>query len=130
MQEPWVVAAGILVVVHGLIHLMGTTVYMELGTVEGLPYKTTLLGGRWELGAEGIRRFGALWLVPAVGFALAGTALIAGWSWPTSLLVILTVFSLALTLLDWDRAFAGAVFNAAILAAVWAGPSVAAWISE
>ena len=130
MDGQWVVAAGILMVLHGLIHLMGTTVYMELGSLEALPYKTTLLGGRWELGAGGIRVFGALWLMPAVGFALAGTALVAGWSWPTLLLVIVTLFSLTLTLLDWDRAFAGALFNTAILGVVWAGPSIAAWLSE
>jgi len=54
---------------------------MRLGNVEALPYKTTLLGGRWELGEGGIRVFGALWLIPAVGFGLAGAALMAGWAW-------------------------------------------------
>jgi hypothetical protein len=130
MQESLVVFAGILLVMHGLIHLMGTTVYMELGTVEALPYKTTLLGGRWELGAGGIRTFGALWLLPAVGFGLAGTALIAGWPWPTPLLAMVTLFSLVLTVLDWDRAYAGAFFNVVVLGALSAGPSIVAWLTE
>ena len=36
-----------LLVVHGLIHLMGTVNYMKLGTVQGLTYKITLLG--WDI---------------------------------------------------------------------------------
>lgn len=130
MQEALIVFVGILLVAHGLIHLMGTTVYLELGTIEGLPYKTTLLGGRWELGADGIRVFGGLWLVPAVGFGLAGTALIAGWPWATPLLAIVTLLSLVLTVLDWDRAYAGAVFNVVVLGALGAGPSIAAWLTR
>jgi hypothetical protein len=62
---PWVFAAGVVLVLHGMIHLMGTTVYMKLGHVEASPYKTTLLGGRWDPGEGGMRVFGALWLIPA-----------------------------------------------------------------
>lgn len=39
----------VILILHGLIHLMGTVTYMKLGVVEGLTYKTTLLDGRWEL---------------------------------------------------------------------------------
>ena len=53
-------------VVHGLIHLMGTAVYMRFGEVKGLTYKTTLLSGHWELGEGGIRVFGALWVLPTI----------------------------------------------------------------
>ena len=56
--------AVFVLVVHGLIHLMGTAVYIRLAEVKGLTYKTTLLSGHWELGEGGIRVFGALW-VPA-----------------------------------------------------------------
>ena len=48
------VLAAILLILHGLIHLIGTVVYTKLGTVKGLSYKTTLLGGRWDLGEGGI----------------------------------------------------------------------------
>ncbi len=40
------VTAAVILILHGLIHLMGTVTYMKLGTVQGLTYKTTLLGGR------------------------------------------------------------------------------------
>jgi hypothetical protein len=55
MQKVALVTFAVLLIVHGLIHLMGTTVYMKLGHAQGIPYKTTLLGGRWELGEAGMR---------------------------------------------------------------------------
>lgn len=111
-------------IVHGLIHLMGTTVYMKLGQIKGLPYKTTLLGGRWQVGEEGIRVFGALWLVPTLGFVLAGSALLAnvpGWA---PLAVGAALVSLALSALDLKAAFAGALLNVLILTIAWASTTI------
>lgn len=112
-------------VLHGLIHLMGTSVYMKLAPIEGFVYKTTLLGGRWDLGAGGISLFGALWLVPALGFVVAAVGLWLGATWWQPLLLTVTLFSLVLTVLDWNIAFAGAVVNLVILALLWLGPRVA-----
>jgi len=123
------VAAGALVL-HGLIHLMGTTVYMKLGNVEGLTYKTTLLGGRWDLGEGGMRVFGALWIIPAVGFVLAAAALGLGWPSWLALLVSVAVVSLVLTVLDWSNAYAGAVVNLIILCAAFVGLRFGAWFGR
>jgi hypothetical protein len=118
------IIVSIVLIVHGLVHLMGTTVYLKLGTIEGFSYKTTLLNGRWDLGETGIAVFGALWAVAAVGFVIAGVALLAGWSWWQPVLVGVTLFSLALTVLDWKTAFAGAIINIAILVVLWLGPQL------
>ena len=107
---------------HGLIHLMGTAAYMRLAHVQGLPYKTTLLGGRLDLGEGGIRIFGACWMVPAVGFAAAAVMLVAGWESWRLVLVVTTLLSLALTGLDWSVAFAGFLVDVAILVLLWLGP--------
>jgi hypothetical protein len=122
MQHLVIWAFAILLVVHGLIHLMGTTVYMKLGQIQGLPYKTTLLGGRWDLGERGIRVFGALWVLPAVGFVLAGAGLFVNHPAWGSLAIVSCVVSLVLTLLDVRAAFAGAILDVLILAAIWMGP--------
>ena len=42
--------ASIVLIMHGLIHLMGTTAYLKLAEIKELPYKTTVLAGRWDLG--------------------------------------------------------------------------------
>ena len=61
-------AGALVLALHGLVHLMGTTVYLKLGELEGMPYRTTLLDGRWDLGDGGIRVVGVLWAVAAVAF--------------------------------------------------------------
>ena len=73
---------------------------MKIGTVKEIAYKSTLLGGRWELGEHGIWVFGGLWVVPAVGFILGAVAMLAGWSWWQFLLLVVTPLSLLLTILD------------------------------
>ena len=114
-------AFAVFLIVHGLIHLMGTTVYMKLGRIEGLPYKTSLLSGRWQLDEQGMRVFGALWAVPAVGFVLAGISLLTNVGAWMPLAVGAAAFSLVLTVLDLKAAFAGALLNLVIIALVWAG---------
>lgn len=110
------IIAAVILILHGLIHLMGTVTYMKLGTVQGLTYKTTLLDGRWRLGESGIHIYGALWAVAAIGFILSAVALLFGWIWWKPVLVSIAVFSLALTALDWKTAFAGIILNIVILA--------------
>jgi len=107
---------AIVLVLHGLIHLMGTVTYMKLGTVQGLTYKTTLLGGRWDLGESGIRVYGALWALAAIGFAVAAIAMLTGAEGWRLILAGTAIFSLALTALDWQVASAGAILNLVILA--------------
>ncbi len=119
------VIIALVLALHGLVHLMGTAVYMKLGRVEGLTYKTTLLGGSLELGEGGMAVYGALWAVAAVGFLAAAAALAAGWRGWRPLLVGVALFSLLLTALDWGVAYAGIAVNVAILAAVWLGPRIA-----
>jgi hypothetical protein len=120
--------AALVLIAHGFIHLMGTIVYMKLGEIQGFNYKTTLLGGRWDLGVNGIRSFGALWIFPAVGFIVIGIALLMGWSWWRSMLVPVTLFSLILTDVDWNIAYAGLIVDIAILSLVWWSPRIPGWL--
>jgi hypothetical protein len=92
-----VVIAAVVLIVHELIHLMWTAAYLKLTGVAGLPYKTTLLNGRWDVGDTGIRAFGVFWTVAAVGFVLSAVALLAQWTWWRSRLLPVTRLSLVLT---------------------------------
>lgn len=129
MAKIALVLAVLVLVVHGSIHLMGTAVYMRLAEVKGLTYKTTLLGGHWDLGEGGIRVFGALWVLPTIGFVAAALALGTGWGWWRPVLLWTTLLSLALTGLDWSNAFIGAITDTAILVFLWLGPHIADWFS-
>ena len=50
-------AAAFIIFAHGIIHLIGVAVYWQLAVVNEIPYKTTLLGGRWDIGDMGMRIF-------------------------------------------------------------------------
>jgi hypothetical protein len=122
------IIAAIVLIAHGFIHLIGTIVYMKLGEIPGFNYKTTLLGGRWDIGVNGMRSFGALWIFPAVGFIVIGIALLMNLSWWQSMLVPVTLFSLVLTDVDWNIAYAGLIVNIAILGLVWWSPRIQGWL--
>jgi hypothetical protein len=124
------IIASLVLIMHGLIHLMGTTAYLKLAEIKELPYKTTVLGGWWDLGANGIAVYGVLWALAAVGFIVAGVAVIASWSWWQPVLVGVTLFSLVLTLLDWGVAYAGVIINIVILTVLWVGPRIANWFTR
>ena len=111
--------AAFVLVAHGLIHVLGTAVYLRLGEVTGFAYKTTLLGNRWDLGPVGIGIFGTMWAVAALGFIVSAIALMRGSRWWQPVLIGVSVFSLLLTGLDWNLAFAGVALNLVILALVF-----------
>lgn len=124
------IIAAIVLILHGLIHLIGPAVYMKLTEIQGFSYKTTLLGGRWDLDEKGIRIFDALWVIPAIGFIVVAISLLAGREWWQPVLVAVTFFSLVLTMLDWSVAYTGVVINAVILIAIWVGSLITEWFSS
>ena len=61
----------------------------------------------------------------AISLGLAVCRSVLGWPWLVasgSATRGMDVCSLALTILDWDNAFAGAILNSLILAVLWLGP--------
>lgn len=103
------------VAIHGLIHMLGFAAYWPLAKIAELPYKTSLLGGRLELGAGGMRLYSLLWLLPALGFLVAGIALAARWPFWAPLMLASVLLSIVLCILDWGAAFRGAWIDVAIL---------------
>ena len=117
--------AALFVALHGLVHLIGTAAYMRLGRLEGLPYKTTLLGGRWDVGEGGMSVFGALYAVAAAAFVAAALAWQLRWDSWQALLLGAALFSLVITALDWQKAYVGVLVNVVILGALLLAPRIA-----
>ena len=108
-------AAAFIIFAHGIIHLIGMVVYWQLAVVNEIPYKTTLLGGRWEIGRTGTRIFGLLWLLGTIAFVIAAAGMALKTPWWQPVLLLTTLFSLVITILDWDAAKFGAITNIIIL---------------
>ncbi|HEY7511021.1 MAG TPA: ABC transporter permease [Vicinamibacteria bacterium] len=104
---------------HGFAHLPGLAGAWRLGT--GVPHKTTLLGGRLDLGEGGIRAFGVVWLLGALAFIAAAAALALGQPLWTTLALAAAVFSLAISVLALPDAVVGVWVNVALLALLLAG---------
>jgi hypothetical protein len=105
-----------LLVIHGLIHLLGFIVYLQIGEIEDLPFKTTILFELIDLGNNGIRIFGIIWLMVTVAYLLVIIAFIIQkkpnlYKW----LYLVTIFSLIITFLDFTVAFRGTLFNLLVL---------------
>ena len=60
-----------LVALHGLIHLIGFVVPWRIATVDGFPYRVTMLGGLADLGELGARVVGLVWIVVNVAILSA-----------------------------------------------------------
>jgi len=112
---------AILLIVHGLVHLLGFVVPWRLATVESLAYKTTLLSGNLDVGEAGIRVIGLLWLLAAIGFVVAGIAAFALHPWWRAVTLGVTLLSLVLCILDWPDTQLGVLINLVILGYLFFG---------
>ena len=72
---------------HSLVHLLNFVSYWPIAKLEEVPYKTTLLSGRWDVGSGGSRFYALLCLLATLGFVIAAIAFAfqIGWwpSWPS-----------------------------------------------
>jgi len=105
------IVLAVLAGIHGLIHLMGFAAYWPLAKINELPYKTSLLAGRLEVGTAGMRVFSLLWLLATLGFVIAAIALVLGKSNWAPLMLGAALLSIVLCALDWSAAFRGALID-------------------
>jgi hypothetical protein len=115
MAKIFLIVLIVILTLHGLIHLMGFIAYWPLGKISELPYKTTFLGGRWDIGSTGTRFFSILWLLAVLGFLAAALALAFGRSWWAPVLLGTALISLLVCILDWSAAFRGAWIDLVLL---------------
>lgn len=102
---------------HAAIHLLGFVAYWPLATVDGLPYRTAIVGQRWEVGSTGMRAFSVAWLLVALGLAAAAVARLLGQSWWLPLLLGAAAASVILGLGVWSEAKVGVLVSIAVIAA-------------
>lgn len=106
---------GIFLIAHGVAHLVGFVTYWKIASFEEMPYKTTLLSDRVDIGDVGIRIVGVLWLLTGLAFAILGVGVIILQPWWFPLIIYLTVFSLLMCVLGWPDARFGVLINIIIL---------------
>ena len=111
----WLIA--LILFAHAVAHLPGFVVPWQLMVSPEMPYKTTVLAGRLDVGDTGIRIVGMLWLSVALLFALTALAWVTRTSWAASVTLLGAVLSLAICLVEVPQAWIGVAVNVALLLA-------------
>ena len=110
------IALAIVMTLHGIAHLVGFAGAWQLSAAGGVPYKTTVLGGHFDIGDAGIRLVGLLWVIAAVAFVTVSAGAVMQSPWWLEAAVPVALGSLALTILELPEARIGAVVNIILLA--------------
>jgi hypothetical protein len=118
MSRHVVVVLAVFFTLHALVHFIGFAAYWRLTEIDSLPYKTAILHGRLHVGDVGMRVLGAAFLAAGLGFLAVALGMALEAPWWRALLIGATLFSLVITLLDWQVAYAGALIDGLILAAI------------
>lgn len=111
---------ALVLLAHGGIHLMGFVDITGIGSVEGISGSPTFLLDRYAPGDPVLVAFGALWLVPFIGFVAAAIGLATRQRWWTLTAVAAAVVSLGLTLLWWSDARYGVLVNLLVIGIILA----------
>src|SRR5947209_3804808 len=75
------IALAVFMALHGVAHTPGFLASWRLAVLQGVPYHTTLFGGRLHVGDAGMRVVGAIWLILAVAFVAIAVAALFDRSW-------------------------------------------------
>ena len=111
-------ALAMLMAIHGIAHTAGFAESWRLAPAT-VAYKTTVFGGRVDLGDTGIRAVGVLWLAVAIAFLAIAAATVLNASWWQPAAVVAATASIVLTFLELPQARLGTLINVIILAALW-----------
>ena len=108
-------ALSVLLIAHGVAHIVGFVVPWKLMVSPEVPYRTTILAGTIDIGDSGVRIVGVFWLMAGLAFVLLGSALLAGMTVRAYLFAMLGV-SLTLCAVGWPDARIGVVVNVVVIA--------------
>jgi hypothetical protein len=106
---------------HGIAHFVGFVFSWRIATLAELPYKTTIVADRIDVGDGGIRAVGVLWLTVGLGFLAAGAAVGAHAPWALPFTFIMVLASVPLCAIGWPDARIGLAVNVGILALLLLG---------
>lgn len=111
VSVPMRIVTALVMFGHGVAHLPGFLVSWRLAALEELPYKTTILAGRLNLGERGIQVMGVAWAALALAFAIAGAGLLLRQSWWSPTARAATAVSLIVCVLGWPDSRLGVLVN-------------------
>jgi hypothetical protein len=112
----WSAVVSLFLVAHAVAHLVGTSrAFQAADDGESLDY----LGGIWRIADPSVLRLVAIaWAVVAVAYVAAATGEWLGWRAWWQFVAVVTVFSLALSVIGLWESWVGVVIDVTILAII------------
>jgi hypothetical protein len=101
---------------HGVAHIPGFVVSWRVGVLPELPYTTTILAERFDVGDAGIRVVGLLWLLACLGFLNAAVLVTMRVPSAYRVTLFMTVASFALCAVGWPDSRIGLWVNVVLAA--------------
>jgi len=108
------IAFSILLLLHGLAHLVGFLVPWQLTKGSRTGYKTTIVGGR-DVGASGMRLIGIFYLLLAVAFVAMAIGSYLGTPWARQGTLFVAGMSLFMCVVNWPETRVGLIVNVVII---------------
>jgi len=121
------IAVGIYMFVHGFAHVVGFLVSWKLVNDKDSPYKTTILGGKVDLGDTGIRVMGIVWLLTGLAYFILTYGVVTQVSWWKTYTFFVTCFSIVMSILGLPDTKYGVMANVLLLLFLWFAPYLG-WI--
>jgi hypothetical protein len=109
------IALAVILLGHGFAHLPGFLVPWQIARLKEMPYKTTVLADSVNIGDQGVRMVGILWLIAALTFVMSSIGVLARFPGWQSATLIATVFSFFLCIAGWPEARIGVFVNMVIV---------------
>ena len=101
---------------HGVAHIPGFVVSWRVGALPELPYTTTILAERFDVGDAGIRVVGLLWLLAGLGFLNAAVLVTMRVPSAYRVTLFMTIASFALCAVGWPDSRIGLWVNVVLAA--------------
>ncbi len=108
-------AVSLLALLHAIGHLPGFLVPWQFFTPPDFAYRTTIFGGRLNLGPQGILLYGSLYLAFAIAFAALAYGFWVRSAWCFRVLFAAIPLSIFCCLADWPQARLGIAANLLLL---------------
>jgi hypothetical protein len=106
---------AVVIIIHAVAHLVGFVVPWKIAKLDEMPYKTTVFGGKYNVGDKWIRVIGLFWLAASILFFVAVAGIFLELHWWKSLVVGASVFSFLLSIIGLPDSRIGIWFNVLLI---------------
>ena len=110
------IALAVFLVLHGIAHIVGFVVPWRIAKMDDMPYKTTIINGKIDVGDVGIRILGIIWLLIALAYFYSGWITYQQFDFWLTYTLVVSVISLAFCIIAVPDSHIGIYINIALIA--------------